>query len=162
MTTIGLFYSPWPRDSLARPLGLRPLQQYRYAVWYKANPRGAAYMRALLQERYPDAEWVDAQEEPSWASRISGADAVKLLYPDSIGLGFGAIERAVFARTRGEATVDVLNGRCRSFRLDRSTRMALRLRRVLERTMLAEFLFVPVFVIVTPVLWAFDAIRGRT
>lgn len=162
MTTIGLFYSPWPPDGLPRPLGLRPLQQYRYAVWYKANPRSAAYMRALLQGRYPDAEWVDAREEPSWAGRISGADAVVLLYPDSIGLGFGAIERALFARTRGKATVDVLNGRGRSFRLDRSACMTLRLRRFLEQTMLAEFLFVPVFVIVTPVLWAFDAMRGRT
>jgi hypothetical protein len=162
MTTIALFYSRWPRDGLARPLDLRPLQQYRYAVWYKANPRGAPYMRALLQDRYSDAEWVDVQDEPGWAGRVSDADAVVLIYPDSIGLGFGPIERAVFARKRREATVHVLSGRRRSFRLDRSTRITLRLRRFLERTMLVEFLFVPIFVIVTPVLLVFDAMRERT
>jgi hypothetical protein len=162
MITVALFYSPWPRDGLVRQSGLRPLRQYRYAVWYKANPRSVAYMRTLLQERSPDAEWVDVQEEPGWAGRVSDADAVVLLYPDSIGLGFAAIEHAVFTRKRREAIVDVLNGRRRSFHLDRATRMTLGLRRFLERTMLAEFLFVPVFVIVTPVLWAFDAMRGRT
>ena len=130
---------------------MSPLQQYRYAVWYKANPRSAAYMRALQQEHFPDAQWVDTQEQPDWASKISRADSIVLLYPDSIGLGFGAVERSVFARKPGPATVDVVNGRRRSFRLDPSTRAGLRLRRILECSMLAEFLFVPVFIVVTPV-----------
>ena len=68
----------------------------------------------------------------------------------------------MFARKPRPATVDVINGRRRVFRLDRSTRVGLRLRRLLERSMLAEFLFMPVFVVVTPVLWVVDAVRGRT
>jgi hypothetical protein len=38
----------------------------------------------------------------------------------------------------------------------------LRLRRVLEWTMLPEMAVLPVFIVATPLLWAFDAMRGRT
>jgi hypothetical protein len=158
---VALFHSRWPAGGLQRPAGLRPLQQYRYAVCYKANPRDVDYMRALQQERFPEADWIDTREHPDWPERLSGADTIILLYPDSIGLGFGPVERSVFAHKREWAAVDVLNGRRRSFRLNFPTRMGLRLRRVLEWTMLPELLFIPVFVVVTPLLLAMDAVRGR-
>ena len=139
------------------------MRQYRYAVWYKANPRDAAYMRALQQERFPDAEWVDTREQPDWASKISQADVRLCCFiPNSIGLGFGAVERSVFARKPGQPrwTSSMAGGA--SSASTASTRVGLRLRRLLEWSMLAEFLFVPVFVVVTPVLWVVDAVRGRT
>jgi len=156
---VALFHSPWPAEGLVRPARSKPLELYRYAVWYKANPRTGDYMRTLQQERLPEAEWVDTREHPDWIDRISQADTVVLLYPDAIGLGFGAVERSAL---RDGRVVDVLNGRRRAFPLTGATRLRLRLRRVLEWSMLPELLFLPVFVVVTPLLWTIDAVRGRT
>jgi hypothetical protein len=160
--TVALFRSPWPKEGLKRPARNKLLEQYRYAVWYKANPRSAVYMRALQQERFPDAEWVDTSEDSDWINRLSRADTVVLFYPDSIGLGFGPVERSVLAHKLDWTAVVVLNGRRREFRLNDATRLGLRLRRLLEWTMLPELLFLAVFVVVTPLLWAIDAVRGRT
>jgi hypothetical protein len=160
--TVTLIYSPWPVEGLKRPPRSKPLAQYRYAVWYKANPRGAGYMRALQQERFPAAEWVEARGQGDWLDRVSQAETVVLLYPDAIGLGFGAIERSVLSYKAKSAAVEVLNGRRRQFGLTSATRWRLRLRRFLEWTMLPEMAFIPVFIVVTPVLWMIDAVRGRT
>ncbi|MCA1629397.1 MAG: hypothetical protein LC785_08090 [Acidobacteria bacterium] len=64
---IGVFHNPRradydPRRSLA--------ELYRRAVWLKANPRDEAYMRALFAERYPRAEFVDADADPRWVERL--------------------------------------------------------------------------------------------
>ena len=159
---VALFHSPWPAEGMERPARNKPLELFRYAVWYKANPRSADYMRALQQERLPDAEWVDTREHSDWISRLSRADTVVLLYPDAIGLGFGAVERSVLRHKRDGAALEVLNGRRRAFRLNNATRLGLGLRRLLEWSMLPELLFLPVFAVVTPLLWAIDAVRGRT
>jgi hypothetical protein len=160
--TVALFHSRWPAEGLRRPTRVRPFDLYRYALWYKANPRTANYMRTLQQERFPDAEWVDTGEHSDWINRLSHADTVVLLYPDSIGLGFRPIERSVLAHKLDWTAVVVLNGRRREFRLNNATRLGLRLRRLLEWTMLPELLFLPVFVVMTPLLWTIDAVRGRT
>lgn len=159
---VTLFHSHWPEAGLARPGRSQPLALYRYAVWYKANPRNGAYLRALAQEHYPDAEWVSTAEQPDWAGRIAEADTIVLLYPDAIGLGFASIERSVMAHKRDWSGVEVLNGRRRKFRLNGATRAGLRLRRLLEWSMLPELLFLPVFIAATPLLWAIDLVRGRT
>jgi len=156
--TIALFYSPWPAEGFERPPRSQPLEQYRYAVWYKSNPRDAAYM---LRERYPDARWVDVRSAGDWQAAVARADRVVMVYPDAIGLGFGRIERQVAFRRQARATVEALNGRRRQFRLNAATRVGLRLRRAVEWSMLGEFLFLPVFVVVTPVLLAIDLLRGR-
>lgn len=158
---VAVFYSPWPADGLKRPPRSRPLAQYRYAVWYKANPRSPDYMRALQRERFPAADWVEARTEKDWL-QVSQADTIVLLYPDAIGLGFGAIERSVLSHRAKSAAVEILNGRRRQFELTAATRWRLRLRRLLEWTMLLELAFIPVFIVVTPVLWTIDAVRGRT
>ena len=158
---IALYYSPWPADGPKRPPISRPFAQYLYAVWYKANPRDAGYMRALQQERLPAAEWVEVSADGDWITRVSSADKIVLLYPDAIGLGFGAVERTVFAHKTASAAVEVLNGRRRYFNLNGATRAALRVRRALERSMMLEFLFLPIFIVGTPILWTIDAVRGR-
>ena len=159
--TIALFYSPWPADGLARPPRSKPFAQYRYAVWYKANPRSSAYMRALQQERVADAEWVDTGSDRDWRNRVDETDSIVLLFPDSIGLGFGKLEQEVFARKPDWADVRVLNGRRREFRLNGAVRLGLRIRRFLEWTMLPELLFIPVFMVLTLMFWAMDTMRGR-
>lgn len=159
---VALYHNSWPQSALERPDRRSPAALYRYAVWYKANPRSAEYMRSLLAERYPDAEWTSTTEHADWPARVAQADNVVLLYPDAIGLGFAPIERAMLANKRRWAGVTVLNGRRREFLLNGATRLGLRLRRFLEWSMLPELLFLPVFVLATPLLWAMDLMRGRT
>jgi len=141
-TVVGVLAYPLGEDFGFARLPRRTMRRaYRRALFEKANPRPPAYMRTLFAERYPDG-------------RLEGgvpagdADTIVLLYPDAIGLGFGAIERRL---PRG-ARIVVLNGRRREFPLDRRTRAALRKRRLLERTMLG---------VATPVLLAADLVRGR-
>lgn len=159
---VAVYHNPWPESPLERPGLGDPVALYRYAIWYKANPRNAEYMRSLLASHYPDVEWINTQDDPAWAERLGGTDTVVLLYPDAIGLGFAAVERTVMARKLAWAGVTVINSRRRKFLLNCTTRMGLRLRRFLEWTMLPEFLFLPVFIVATPILWAFDLLRGRT
>lgn len=158
---VALYHNPWPLSPLDRPRSWNPIALYRYAVWYKANPRNLDYMRDLLSDRLPEAAWVTTAE-PDWTARIAAADEVVLLYPDAIGLGFLPIERMVMRCKRPWAAVTILNGRRRKFLLNHDTRWALRFRRLLEWTMLPELLFLPVFMVVTPLLWLADLLRGRT
>lgn len=158
---VALYHNPWPQSPLERPRTWNPIALYRYAVWYKANPRSLNYMRDLLSDRLPEAAWVTTAD-PGWTARIAGADEVVLLYPDAIGLGFMPIERIVMRYKRSWAGVTVLNGRRRKFLLNNATRRALRLRRLLEWTMLPELVFLPVFMVVTPLFWLADLLRGRT
>jgi hypothetical protein len=160
MNPIALHHNPWP-ENLERPRGLNPLRLYRYAVWYKANPRSADYLRALLAEQFPGVACVSS-DQADWRERIAAADEVVLLYPDAIGLSFASVEREIDACKKAWAGVTVLNGRRRRFRLNGGTLLGLRLRRALEWTMLPELLFLAVFVVITPLLWVFDLARGRT
>lgn len=155
---VGIFHNPWradydPRRSLA--------ELYRRAVWLKANPRDEAYMRALFAERYPRAEFVDADADPRWVERLRDADTVVLLYPDSTGLHFSPLESAIGKNKKLWATVRVLNGRRRDFVLSRHARRQLRRRRFVERAMLGEVGAILAFAALTPVFVAVDLLRGR-
>lgn len=159
---LGLFSDPWmnvPRES--RAAARNPVSMYRYAVWFKANPRTEAYMRTLFAERYPQGRFVNADSDSAWRGQAAAAGTVVLLYPDATGLGFRRLERDVRGAARGGAVLRILNGRRRDFRLDRATLAALRLRRLLERLMLLELLAVAMFVLATPLLLARDWMVGR-
>lgn len=159
--TVALHYDPWAAQTGQRPAGRNPLALYRYAVWYKANPRDADYLRALVAGRHPDAEWVEVGPEADWEARVAAADRVLLLYPDAIGLGFSRIEARLAGAVRPGCAIDVLNGRQREFHWDSAAKGALRRRRFLEWTMLPELLFLPAFLVATPILWTIDLLRGR-
>ncbi|HJQ68935.1 MAG TPA: hypothetical protein VKA70_08185 [Blastocatellia bacterium] len=155
---IGIFHNPWqsryePRRSLA--------QLYRRAVWLKANPRSVAYMEELFLERYPQGRFINVDEQSGWRESVAAADAVVMLYPDSIGLGFSRIEAAVKRQKKRWAVVRALNGRRREFILKRRTVRQLKLRRFLERSMLGEAAAVVAFVAVTPLFVVSDLVRGR-
>lgn len=160
LRTIALFQTACP-DDMPRPSAREPLALYRYAVWYKANPRRADYMRALAGELAPEAEWLDCREDAGWEAKAAEADHIILAYPDAIGLGLGRFERTVRRVKKSWTGIEVLNGRRRRFRLNGATRLGLKARRALEWSMAGELLFLPVFVVVTPVLWAIDRARGR-
>lgn len=158
---VGIFHDRWARirqlpTSFRNPFGL-----WMKAVWYKANPRSSDYMKALFAERYPDAIFLDTTTGPFSAATIAASSKVVLLFPDSIGLGFCAIERKV-ARDASHAVVEVLNGRRRQFAFDRRARWALRYRRFLEWTMLLECLAGVTLLFATPFLLLFDFMRGKS
>jgi hypothetical protein len=157
---VGLFYDHWIRirtvpNSFRNPLGL-----WKKAVWYRANPRSADYMKALLAERFPAATFVDVGSGPVAAHALLDASKIVLLFPDAIGLGYSPIERDV-GRHAPLVSVDVLNGRKRQFAFDRRSRWAIRYRRGLEWMMLVECVMGGIIVIATPFLLLFDFARGR-
>lgn len=157
---LGVLHYPLGDDfgvSNASPRSARRL--YLRALAFKANPRDPEYMRELFSELHPDGEIV-SPGEPGWAEAVARADQVVILYPDSIGLGFGAFERKI-SRLTGSPIL-ALNGRRREFELSRPMRRRLRSRRVLERTMLAEALLLPLLALATPPLVALDRMRGRS
>lgn len=156
---VGLFYDPLRGADGPVPRE-RPWLLWRKAIRFRANPRGADYMRALFAERYPDAKFVEVSREAEWWRAAEGAREIVFLYPDSIGLGFLPLERRV-RELAPAARLSALNGRRRTYRLDTRIRRALRLRRFLEWTMLIEFGLGAALLTATPFLLAYDLARGR-
>jgi hypothetical protein len=146
--TVGVLYDPWPARRG------RWLRRYRTMVEFKANPRDEVYMRALFAERYPDGR-VGGPDD------VAGADRIVLLYPDAIGLGWGPVERRLIRQAAPGTEVRVLNGRRRDFVLDRRARRGLERRRLLETALVGEAAATVLFVLATPVLLAWDVLRGR-
>ncbi len=160
--TLGLYYDMWGDGETGPPARSRnPRHLYRRAVWFKSNPRSAAAMEQLFLESFSDGRFVDVAKTNRWQHEAADCETVVLLYPDAIGLGFGAIERQVLRRHGGGRQTRVLNGRRRDFLLTPSVRRGLRLRRILERTMAGELLFGLVFLVATPLMLSFDLVRGR-
>jgi hypothetical protein len=165
--TVGVFFYPWApelcmgnmRVTLAED-GFRGA--YRKVQWHKANPRSEAYMRALFHEQYPEGEFLVADTDGRWLDAICRVDTIVLLYPDAIGQGFFALERRLFRAKSARVEVRVLNGRRRDFRLDLTVLWQLRARRVLENTLAGELLATGVFLLVSPLLVAWDLLRGRS
>lgn len=148
--TVGILHDPWTarrgRDGL--------LRRYRVMVEYKANPRDEAYLRELFAERYPDGRIGTPAD-------AAAAERVVLLYPDAIGLGWRQVERRIGAAARRDVELRVLNGRRRDFALDRRTRRQLAVRRFAETTLVGEAAMTAAFLAVTPLLLAYDLLRGR-
>jgi hypothetical protein len=117
-------------------------------------------MLALFAERYPEGTFLNIDQTVDWRKQAEEADKIILLYPDSIGLGFAAIESEITRLKKPWAGVRVLNGRRRDFLLNEATRRRLRWRRFLERTMIVEFSVMVVMLVVTPFLVVADFVRG--
>lgn len=157
---IALLYDPWAGIA-ELPVTLRhPLQLWRKAIWFRANPRDPGYMRARLQETWPGARCLEVTERLD-AAALGDTREIVLLYPDAIGLGWGRIERQL-ATVAPHAVLQALNGRRQRMLLDPATRRALRLRRFLERTFVIELVAGLAMLIATPCLLAIDLLRGRT
>jgi hypothetical protein len=148
--TVGILAYPLGPDFGMEAVPPRTIRwAYRKALRAKANPRPPEYMRELFAERYPEGR-IESEPPPR-------AERIVLLYPDAVGLGFGALERRL---PRG-VPARVLNGRRRDFTLDRRTRAALLVRRALHRTMAGEAVFLLGVALTAPVLVAADLARGR-
>lgn len=160
--TVALYYDPWSQNKPGSTGWLSIFSsRFMKAVRSKSNPRDEAYMRDLLDQRYPDAELVRYGEACD-NNKFQQADKLVLLYPDAIGLGFGSLEKEIFDLIDEATELHILNGRRRDFLLDKKVYRSLRLRRFLEKSMLGEFAFTLVFIAVTPFFLVIDWMRGRT
>ena len=152
----GLFINKWP-ESFGQSLS----QYYKRAVYFKANPRDEEYMKSIFEERFPTGEFIDCLADVEW-TKVKKADMVVLLYPDAIGLGFCNIERKLNRNiNRRNTSIYILNGRRRFYEFNFKTRICLYCRRVLERYMIGEILVSCFIVVLTPLLWLWDQLRGR-
>lgn len=155
---VGVLHYPWGEDyGISSASRRTPRRIYRRSVAFKANPRNAQYMHSLFRERHDGA--VVRTDVDGWRDAVRTADRVVLLYPDATGLGFRPLERELRDLSRGD--LSALNGRRREFGLDPKTLTALRVRRVLERSMIPEALALLALIFVTPVLLVIDLVRGR-
>lgn len=165
--TIGLYANPLmakadlvTSKSSPRTLVGRALAKFTSAVAWRANSRDADYMSRLFAQNYPDGVLLDMQQD-SWRNQVSDAERVVLLYPDSIGIGWGVLEAQVASALPTSAELRVINGRGRDFTLDAPTWVSLAARRALERTMLPELALTPLILVSTPPLLIYDWLRGR-
>lgn len=159
---VGLFSYPWNKVfTVPRNTGLGLMGMYRWAVWFKANPRSEEYMRALFAERFPQGEFINVNADHEWQSKACKADTMILLYPDAIGLGFHDLERNAQRVKKTWTEVRALTGRRREFLLNRATFKALRFRRFIEMGMVGEMAAIPLFVLFSPLLLVVDWARGR-
>jgi hypothetical protein len=117
-------------------------------------------MTALFRSHFPNGTIVNVEDGRIPPEVTASADNIVLLFPDSIGMDFGDIERNV-ARRGPSRRVLVLNGRRRFFNLDAPMRRRLAWRRFLEATRLPELAFFAVFLVATPVLLLVDALRRQ-
>ena len=153
--TAGVLHFP-PDYSAPRP-GL-------FAAWRRhlianAGVRDRDYMEALFRSHFPHGVLVAATDGPIPGDVLDRMDTIVLLYPDPIGMDFGAIEREVASRWPAKRLL-ALNGRRRLFRLDDGMRWKLALRRFLAAWRIPEILFFVVFVVVTPFLALYDTLRS--
>lgn len=127
-----------------------PQKLYR-VVCYRANPRSKEYMLHLLNEMHPGVILIDDQNIPEKGEQVI------LLYPDSIGLGWGSLEKRCLKHFR---YLQVLNGRKRFFKMTMIYRLKLLANRFLEITFLPELVFAPLLLIIGFLLVLKDKLAG--
>lgn len=110
------------------------------AICNRANPRTKKYMESLLKKQFPETKLYLRNEIDS----LDYTDHLVLLYPDSIGLGWGIIEKKCRNMCNN---ITILNGRSRSFSLDQKTIIELKMKRFLETSFLLELVISPFLII---------------
>ena len=154
--TLGVLY--FPADYAQRRTGLLAL--WRRHLLANAAVRDREYMLALFSSHFPDCPLISMTDEKTPVPEIESADNVVLLFPDSIGLDFGVIERSIASRWPAKRLF-ALNGRRRFFRLDAPMRRRMAIRRFLEKSRIPEVGLSVVFIVATPFLALMDLVRGH-
>lgn len=155
--SIGLYSAPLTAGGGRGGIARRLFSHYRSVLL----PRDEAYMRTLFAERFPAGRFIDIDADPDWRRSLAGATSVVLLYPDPIGFGFRAVERAAREAMAAHGTLRALTGRRREFQLSRSMRFHLGLRRLLTRCLVVEAVLGGALLVATPFLVAVDRLSGR-
>ncbi|MDI6792686.1 MAG: hypothetical protein QME81_07455 [bacterium] len=127
---------------------------------YKRNPRNESYMKDLVAEVFGD-DFRQIEAKDLRPEDIKKAEEIVLLWPDGNGYGWFRVESQIFAFKKRGAKVMVLNGRRRGFQLTIRLWFGYWLRRFLERFWIGELVFSAVFLVVSPLMVAWDLMRGR-
>lgn len=155
-SVLGLLYIP---DDYAAPRG-GWFNAWRRHVVANAGPRNRDYMERLFRDRFAGGDLIHMAADSLPIEKVEKADAIVLLYPDSIGLDVVHIERAIASRWPLKR-VFALNGRRRFFLLDASMRRRLAIRRFLETFRIPEVILISLFIATTPLLVLWDFLRGH-
>lgn len=155
-STLGILY--FPEDYANPRAGILAL--WRRHLLANAAVRDREYMLALFNSHFPNSRSITIIDKNLPAHEIESADNLVLLFPDSLGLDFGAVERSIASRWPAKRLF-ALNGRRRFFRLDPQMRRRIALRRFIEKSRLPEVAFVVAFLVATPFLALIDLARGR-
>lgn len=136
---------------------------YRYAVWYKSNPKNLVLTLEFLRNYFPALEGVDLNfdDKRSIELVLSLGEDIVFLYQDSIGLGYLFSEIKFIHKILLTKNVYAINGRGRKIPINLSTYPGILIRRFFEWTMLPEIIFSLLFILVTPFFFASDVIRGK-
>jgi hypothetical protein len=153
----------WLAGRSGSPNLFKLVERIRVDSASRRNPRTAQYMAALIEGRgnagtvvrVTDAQTLDPRQ-------LGAARTIVLLWRDGNGCGWSRVERIVFRHKRPECPVLVLNGRRREFVLTPSIRRTYLLRRFVEKTLLPEMAAFMAFVLLSPLLVAWDVLRGRS
>lgn len=155
-STLGILYFP---EEYANPRkGI--LATWRRHLLANAAIRDRQYMLTLFNSHFPDCNSITITDKNLPAREIESAENLVLLFPDSIGLDFAAMERSIASRWPAKRLF-ALNGRRRFFRLDAPMRRRIALRRFLEKTRIPELCFFVAFVVATPFMALADLTRSR-
>jgi hypothetical protein len=154
----------WASQRADSALGCRILKFARF-LERRRNPRSLKYMREMAEQSFPEFRSsklieIDAGRRlPSMD--LKGVKKIVMLWPDSNGTGWNEIEREVLAGNHSNQEVFVLNGRRRLFPFTMKIWRQFRVRRFLEKTLVAEFGIAIVFLLTSPALMLIDLARGR-
>lgn len=132
-----------------------PDARAEYVVVGKDETRIAQLIGQLPSTSVRSVAWRD------WGAFAAGPardhDGVVLVYPDPLGLGFSRLERTLLKLN--STPVVVVNGRGRSFLLERGVHRQMLFRRAMERTYALGFVLDLSFFFVTPVLATLFGLR---
>lgn len=115
---------------------------------FEADPARAAFDSLGEVRLRPPAELVHSD---------APADAIVVVYPDVLGLGWGTLERRLL-----HTPAYLLNGRRRIQSLDMATHRRLRRHRLLAATRFPELVMSIVVVPLAALLATWDALRGKS
>lgn len=154
MSVLCIYYDYWKNKNLKNI--------YNKGVHFKSNPKNLDYLKMILKNKINDFEIVTIKNESGLNTiDFDKYDEIVLLYPDSIGLGWRNVENLLFKKTDEMKNICMINGRGRTIIFNKVNLFSLRVRRFLEKTLLAEIIFTLFFVVFTPVLLIRDLFNGK-
>jgi hypothetical protein len=171
-TTVFIFHDGKVYPSLERWSRKRPDSAIARVILKLANHvqfgrtvRSKEYMVDVAHEFFPEfrvgAMLTVGEDGVLPRSAWQGISQVVLLWPDANGMGWGTIERDVLRQVPAGVRIIAVNGRRRTFTLNRRLLAGLRWKRFLEKSLALEIAFTTAFIFITPALMLSDFVRRR-
>lgn len=154
-----IYYNP-----LAAATGSSLRRRLRGYLSAQTNARPLSWMVAALAAHSPNDIPVIEIDHPSKLNELDWKNikTAVLLWPDATGIGWSRVESEVRRHCDTQADVWVLNGRRRVFSFAGPEARALRFRRMIESSMLLNFVGTALFFAVVTPLAAYDFLKQRS